>query len=68
MKTTIQQQIKAVQDARHIISRLIFFANGKSYVGYTTDELGEIKKVLNDAGGTLMAINLNPEIKKLLEP
>jgi hypothetical protein len=63
MKTTIQQQIIAIQDVRHIVNKVSL--TGES--GFDLSRLMEIDKALNDAGSTLAAINFNPEIKKLLE-
>jgi hypothetical protein len=62
MKTTIQQQIKAVQDSRLIVDYLV---SSKLYRGtFNPSRLKDIYEALNDAGSTLAAINLNPELKK----
>jgi len=64
MKTTIQQQIKSVQFAI-LMTENKFIREYYEKFGIDYDSL---RDGLNDAGSTLAAINLNPEIKKLLEP
>lgn len=60
MKTTIKQQIKAIQLAIVIAdNRLIREYYEKFGIDYNT-----LRDGLNDAGSTLAAINLNPELKK----
>lgn len=63
MKTTIKQQIKAIQLAIVIAdNRFIREYYEKFGIDYNT-----LRDGLNDAGSTLAAINLNPEIKKLID-
>lgn len=61
MKYTLSQQIDAIQKARELVIKTSLDPNTHES---NRSKWGEVANKLNDAGSTIAALNLNPELKK----